>query len=128
MGHGASTFFVGGVICHVDSVSLCTEKKREKKNKKKNEKQRERRIKRRDEDENEERERERERKKRGKKKREEKRRRGEILPNSGLTYRHVFPFFLPDSRLTYRQHRILMLLIREIDTFFHHPSNSWYFE
>ena len=40
MGHGASSFFVGGVICHVNSVSLCAEKK--KKKKKKNEKKKKR--------------------------------------------------------------------------------------
>ena len=31
MGPGASPFFVGGVICLISSVSLCTEKKRKKK-------------------------------------------------------------------------------------------------
>ena len=41
MGHGASSFFVGGVICHVNSVSLCTEKKKREKNKKKKKKKNE---------------------------------------------------------------------------------------
>ena len=68
------------------------------------------------------------RERREKKREEERRRRGEIPPNSGLTYRHCFLFFYPpNSRLTNRQNRFFMLLIREIDTpFFHHPPNSWY--
>ena len=113
------------------------EEEEEKKNeKKKRERERERMIKRRDEDENEEREREKRKKERKKKKREkekekreEERRRGEIPPNSGLTYRHYCPFF---TRL------IAGYLTDKIDFFYashsrnrhflYHPPNSWYFE
>ena len=30
MGHGESSLFLGGVICHANSVSLCTEKREER--------------------------------------------------------------------------------------------------
>ena len=50
-------FSVGGVMCHVNSVSLCTEKRGERRRKmrKRERERKERRIKRRDKDENEER-------------------------------------------------------------------------
>ena len=72
---------------------LCVQRKKKRGEEEEKMRKRERRIKRRDEDENEERDK---KEKKNEKKREVERRRGEIPPNSGLTYRHVFLF----SRLT----------------------------
>ena len=90
---------------------LCVQRKRgEKETRKKKE---ERRRKKKEE---------RRKKKEERRKKKEEEREREIPPNSGLTYRDVSFFYLPNSRLTYRQNRCFMLFLLEIDTFFTPPA------